>query len=135
MRVLQAQLQGQAGPFTSRGIAAAATTLALSRHRYDSVQKWIRTRSLRTWLPDEKVSECPVCGDEFSFWKRKHHCRICGGVFCDTCSTNRVRTAGNSSMVRCCDACSDVIYRVSADREDEAVEDSDDAAELADEEQ
>ena len=28
-----------------------------------------------TWQPDSEVSDCPICGIEFGFWYRKHHCR------------------------------------------------------------
>jgi hypothetical protein len=30
---------------------------------------------LPPWQPDSEVSYCPVCGREFTFWYRKHHCR------------------------------------------------------------
>lgn len=30
---------------------------------------------LPPWQPDSDVSNCPVCGSQFSFFYRKHHCR------------------------------------------------------------
>ena len=30
---------------------------------------------LPTWQPDSDVSHCPVCGSQFTFFYRKHHCR------------------------------------------------------------
>ena len=30
---------------------------------------------LPAWQPDSEVAQCPVCGNQFSFWYRKHHCR------------------------------------------------------------
>ena len=30
---------------------------------------------LPTWQPDSEVSECFICGTQFSFFFRKHHCR------------------------------------------------------------
>eukprot|EP01043_Picozoa_sp_COSAG02_P116720 COSAG02_NODE_53158_length_303_cov_1.181373_1_plen_48_part_01 len=26
------------------------------------------------------------CGEEFSFFKRRHHCRACGWVLCSDCA-------------------------------------------------
>ncbi|KAK8166187.1 FYVE zinc finger-domain-containing protein [Phyllosticta citrichinensis] len=43
-----------------------------------------------TWQPDNDVSNCPVCGTQFSFWYRKHHCRKCGRVVCNNCSPHRI---------------------------------------------
>ena len=38
---------------------------------------------LPAWQPDSEVAQCPVCGNQFSFWYRKHHCRyVLGGFFC-----------------------------------------------------
>ena len=37
---------------------------------------------LPAWQPDSEVAQCPVCGNHFSFWYRKHHCRyVLGGFF------------------------------------------------------
>lgn len=37
------------------------------------------------WQKDDDVTACP-CGREFGFFVRKHHCRICGRIFCAQCS-------------------------------------------------
>lgn len=42
------------------------------------------------WQPDGEVNTCFVCGTEFSFWYRKHHCRKCGKVVCAACSQHRI---------------------------------------------
>lgn len=31
---------------------------------------------LPPWQPDSEVTHCPVCGSQFSFFFRKHHCRL-----------------------------------------------------------
>jgi lipid-binding SYLF domain-containing protein len=42
------------------------------------------------WQPDEETENCNKCRVEFDFWwNRKHHCRHCGLIFCDTCSKER----------------------------------------------
>ncbi|OCK83381.1 FYVE-domain-containing protein [Lepidopterella palustris CBS 459.81] len=45
---------------------------------------------LPPWQPDSEVLQCPVCGNSFSFWFRKHHCRKCGRVVCANCSPHRI---------------------------------------------
>ena len=38
------------------------------------------------WVPDELVLACPKCDAQFSPIVRRHHCRVCGGVFCSSCT-------------------------------------------------
>merc|ERR1719336_2306249 len=37
------------------------------------------------WVPDKEVAECHYCNMPFSIWRRRHHCRHCGNVFCKKC--------------------------------------------------
>jgi rabenosyn-5 len=39
------------------------------------------------WVDEELVKLCPQCGKSFGLKRRKHHCRLCGGVLCGDCST------------------------------------------------
>lgn len=38
------------------------------------------------WIPSKNVQECYKCKELFSIWKRKHHCRVCGRIFCANCA-------------------------------------------------
>lgn len=42
------------------------------------------------WQPDAEVTFCPICKTQFSFFVRKHHCRKCGRVVCNSCSPHRI---------------------------------------------
>ncbi|CAG9571311.1 putative ras-like small GTPases [Leishmania major strain Friedlin] len=44
------------------------------------------------WVPDAQVVNCmaPDCSNSFSLFNRKHHCRMCGHVFCSSCCNNLV---------------------------------------------
>lgn len=42
------------------------------------------------WIVDSDVSNCMICGTEFWFGVRRHHCRACGMLLCSSCSPFRV---------------------------------------------
>jgi hypothetical protein len=46
-------------------------------------------------VEDAEAPECGQCGTAFSFFLRRHHCRLCGGVFCDACSQRRATLPAN----------------------------------------
>ena len=74
-----------------------------------SVSEGRRSLSPR-WCPDRDAEECfrVGCGTRFSFFgERRHHCRLCGGIFCDSCSSSRLRLPdlGYDSPVRVCARC------------------------------
>ena len=55
------------------------------------------------WVDDSTVTNCADCNDTFSFFKRKHHCRICGNIYCNNCSQYRVPIKGQDE--RACKQC------------------------------
>ena len=42
------------------------------------------------WINDEDCLACADCKLLFSFFRRKHHCRACGKVFCGKCTKNAI---------------------------------------------
>lgn len=42
------------------------------------------------WIVNDDIDECMVCGKEFYFFRRRHHCRSCGNLVCDSCSPHYV---------------------------------------------
>ena len=42
------------------------------------------------WINDEDCLACADCKLLFSFFRRKHHCRACGKVFCAKCTKNAI---------------------------------------------
>jgi len=72
------------------------------------------------WKADEGVTNCEneACKNKnkpFSMFRRKHHCRRCGGIFCDDCTqkrrtlrnplTKEGRASGTVADCRVCDDC------------------------------
>ncbi len=68
------------------------------------------------WKHDSEKAACEGCGKEFTFVRRKHHCRRCGGLFCDACSSKKLNlavaltgennaTAEHVKKARVCDTC------------------------------
>jgi 1-phosphatidylinositol-3-phosphate 5-kinase len=43
------------------------------------------------WMADENCKECYDCKSVFTTWRRKHHCRICGQIFCSRCAPNIIK--------------------------------------------
>ncbi|QHO58775.1 hypothetical protein HN51_013124 [Arachis hypogaea] len=57
-----------------------------------------------TWVVDS--SHCQGCSSQFTFINRKHHCRRCGGLFCNSCTQQRMVLRGQGdSPVRICEPC------------------------------
>ncbi|PHU24803.1 1-phosphatidylinositol-3-phosphate 5-kinase FAB1B [Capsicum chinense] len=42
------------------------------------------------WMPDQSCRVCYECDSLFTLFNRRHHCRLCGRVFCAKCTSNSV---------------------------------------------
>lgn len=67
-----------------------------------------------TWKKDDTTKYCHGCNAKFGFLTRKHHCRECGDIFCDSCTKEkkvvampaiRPGKAVESGNVRVCKSC------------------------------
>ncbi|CAI9767100.1 unnamed protein product [Fraxinus pennsylvanica] len=60
------------------------------------LKSWIPWRSEPTnvsrvfWMPDHSCRVCYNCDSQFTLFNRRHHCRLCGRVFCAKCTSNWV---------------------------------------------
>eukprot|EP00656_Telonema_subtile_P034924 TRINITY_DN38948_c0_g1_i2.p1 TRINITY_DN38948_c0_g1~~TRINITY_DN38948_c0_g1_i2.p1 ORF type:complete len:576 (+),score=105.44 TRINITY_DN38948_c0_g1_i2:82-1809(+) len=69
-----------------------------------------RTVSESEWVNDESADACSSCTRVFSFTCRRHHCRLCGGLFCSSCTSTFIFASirdspGKSGPVRTCKTC------------------------------
>ncbi|KAF2643250.1 hypothetical protein P280DRAFT_247533 [Massarina eburnea CBS 473.64] len=63
------------------------------------------------WMKDENAKDCFNCGDAFSTFRRKHHCRTCGQIFDAKCtSLVSGKLFGQSGNLRVCKPCEGIIY-------------------------
>eukprot|EP01061_Rhynchopus_euleeides_P006094 TRINITY_DN15171_c0_g3_i1.p1 TRINITY_DN15171_c0_g3~~TRINITY_DN15171_c0_g3_i1.p1 ORF type:complete len:692 (+),score=224.42 TRINITY_DN15171_c0_g3_i1:298-2076(+) len=64
------------------------------------------------WVPDNMAPCCAACLRPFMWWRRRHHCRICGHVFCSAHSSNRCPLPDRpyAGYVRVCDDCAKEVH-------------------------
>lgn len=67
------------------------------------------------WQDSGLIKNCRRCGVRFTVTVRKHHCRECGNVFCNTCSNYKLVCEGK--MKRACFDC----YRKVVETDEPAV--------------
>ena len=56
-------------------------------------------------MPDACVKNCVSCDTQFGTFKRKHHCRYCGLIFCSVCTRLPHRLPNGTLVDRCCEQC------------------------------
>ncbi|XP_053946425.1 protein RUFY3 isoform X3 [Anastrepha ludens] len=74
-----------------------------------SLQLPAEVASAGIWAPDSIATHCTACKKEFSLTRRKHHCRSCGEIFCNSCSEHTLALPVDQGQlgkpVRVCDHC------------------------------
>lgn len=69
-----------------------------------------RVISKEFWMKDENAKDCFNCGQSFSTFRRKHHCRTCGQIFDARCtSLVSARPFGQPGTLRLCKPCEEII--------------------------
>ncbi|XP_018784639.1 PREDICTED: RUN and FYVE domain-containing protein 2 isoform X1 [Bactrocera latifrons] len=74
-----------------------------------SLQSPSEVGSAGIWAPDSIATHCTACKKEFGLTRRKHHCRSCGDIFCNTCSEHTLPLLNDQGQlgkpVRVCYRC------------------------------
>lgn len=84
-----------------------------------TVKSWIPRRtepanvSRDFWMPDHSCRVCYECDSQFTIFNRRHHCRLCGRVFCAKCTSNSVPATSDDAKndreegerIRVCNYC------------------------------
>ncbi|KAL8651858.1 MAG: hypothetical protein Q9210_003019, partial [Variospora velana] len=102
--------------YTSRAISEHSRIPSSKWQDFDSLSKSTapqtrnRVLSKDFWMKDENARDCFYCGDAFSTFHRKHHCRTCGQIFDSKCTSILPgRQLGHSGSIRVCKPCEGII--------------------------
>ncbi|OQR97236.1 hypothetical protein ACHHYP_12318 [Achlya hypogyna] len=57
------------------------------------------------WVQDKARASCHGCGKGFTFYRRRHHCRVCGDIVCAKCSRTVYLVNTTSNVGRACMDC------------------------------
>ncbi|XP_072336106.1 1-phosphatidylinositol 3-phosphate 5-kinase isoform X2 [Scyliorhinus torazame] len=59
------------------------------------------------WMPDSQCKECYDCNEKFTTFRRRHHCRLCGQIFCSRCCNQEIpgKFMGYAGDLRACTYC------------------------------
>ncbi|XP_029439124.1 RUN and FYVE domain-containing protein 1 isoform X2 [Rhinatrema bivittatum] len=79
--------------------------LSQSKLKMEDIKEVNKALKGHSWLKDDEATDCKQCQKEFSISRRKHHCRNCGDIFCNSCSNNELSLPSYPKPVRVCDAC------------------------------
>ncbi|KAG8579253.1 hypothetical protein GDO81_010775 [Engystomops pustulosus] len=85
--------------------------LSQSKLKMEDIKEVNKALKGHTWLKDDEATGCKQCKKEFSISRRKHHCRNCGDIFCNTCSSNELSLPSYPKPVRVCDICHNLLLQ------------------------
>eukprot|EP01083_Nonionella_stella_P008417 24270_1 len=60
------------------------------------------------WFDDKLSNSCLLCGSGFTVFSRRHHCRVCGLLVCQACSSRKLQFSDKDfkqCLQRACDKC------------------------------
>ncbi|EEB05619.1 1-phosphatidylinositol-3-phosphate 5-kinase Fab1 [Schizosaccharomyces japonicus yFS275] len=83
---------------------------AYSHSPFQVTQSLLRLRdnsySKNFWMKDSSALSCFLCEAEFTAIRRRHHCRICGKIFCSKCTIQvSGKLLNTTKSIRACITC------------------------------
>ncbi|VEU22138.1 DEKNAAC103110 [Brettanomyces naardenensis] len=82
------------------------------------------------WLDDSSATKCRSCELPFTTFRRRHHCRICGKIFCSSCTSFIDGSKFNvRGLMRVCLPCAQLAdrYEEYASSEEESIDETSEA--------
>nr|XP_023014888.1 1-phosphatidylinositol 3-phosphate 5-kinase isoform X1 [Leptinotarsa decemlineata]XP_023014889.1 1-phosphatidylinositol 3-phosphate 5-kinase isoform X1 [Leptinotarsa decemlineata] len=76
-----------------------------------NLQDYGDTELKQYWMPDSVSKECYECSEKFTTFRRRHHCRVCGQIFCSQCCSEQIpgKIFGCTGDLRVCTYCCKVV--------------------------
>ncbi|KAF3004268.1 1-phosphatidylinositol-3-phosphate 5-kinase [Curvularia kusanoi] len=88
---------------------ASPAVNSMPRSAFAQMRRKILDREF--WMRDENAKDCFNCGDAFTTFRRKHHCRTCGQIFDSKCTSIVAgKLFGQPGNLRVCKPCENIIY-------------------------
>ncbi|XP_059372128.1 RUN and FYVE domain-containing protein 1-like [Carassius carassius] len=88
--------------------------LSQSKLKMEDFKEVNKALKSHAWLKDDDTTQCKQCQKEFSISRRKHHCRNCGDIYCNICSSNELALPSYPRPVRVCDVCHSLLLQRSS---------------------
>mmetsp|Transcript_26350 Transcript_26350/g.43976 ORF Transcript_26350/g.43976 Transcript_26350/m.43976 type:complete len:152 (-) Transcript_26350:409-864(-) len=84
----------------------AITIAARNYQMKESGKLYTVAEAAPIWVANE--SNCQICGKDFNFFIRRHHCRNCGKCVCEVCSKEKMRipSIDERKLFKVCGPCS-----------------------------
>ncbi|CAG9319336.1 unnamed protein product [Blepharisma stoltei] len=61
------------------------------------------------WMPDNSAKTCHKCDKVFNTFRRRHHCRYCGLIFCSNCTEKSYELPNGKIILRICKDCLELL--------------------------
>jgi hypothetical protein len=83
------------------------TTSESGSSSYEHMRTDMQAPGVPTWMTDAEAPTCFSCDCEFTFTKRRHHCRRCRSIFCENCTLRRskILLLAITEEARVCEDC------------------------------
>lgn len=92
------------------------------------------TESKPHWVLDKDVTQCTQCSVEFGIFTRRHHCRSCGKIFCDPCTSYKAYVPGHDykkgTKQRVCSDCNKLPRQDEKEVKEEKIEEKKEIEEI-----
>ena len=99
-------------PTMSRNSILRGLSSFLEKKGY-TARQYCESELRQYWMPDANCRVCYHCDEKFTTFRRRHHCRICGQIFCGRCSDQEVpgNLVGVTGTLRACSHCAALVMR------------------------